>query len=357
LFKKTKAREEGADMWIIGCDYHPSFQQIAFVDQSTGEYGNLRLEHKGGEAEKFYRSLTGQQVRVGVEATGSMRWFERLLGELGIELWVGDPARIRAAAARKPKTDKEDARLLQRLLLEKRFPRIWVPTVQQRDARQLVLHRHRLVQTRTRAKNQLQDIARNEGLHPKRRVWSQAGQKELMALPLSPWATVRRQDWQELLGELNQRIDPLDQALKQQAAQRPEVQLLMTHPGVGPVIATAFVVTIGEPGRFQTSKQVAAYLGLVPVENSSGKGRQRLGHITKQGNSLLRGLLTEAAHIASRHDPEWRRKYMRLAMKKNRSIAAVAVARCLAVRLWWMWKLGLDYGQMQESRSHAEQLA
>jgi transposase len=344
-------------MWIIGCDYHPSFQQIAFVDQSTGDYGNLRLEHKGGEAEKFYRSLAGQQMRVGVEATGGIRWFERLLGELGIELWVGDPGKIRAAAARKAKTDKQDAELLLRLLLEKRFPRIWVPTVEQRDARQLVLHRHRLVQTRTRAKNQLQAIARNEGLFAKRRVWSQAGQTELMALPLSPWATVRRQDWQELLGELNQRIDPLDRALKQQAGQRPEIQLLMTHPGVGPVVATAFALTIGEPGRFQTSKQVAAYLGLVPLENSSGKGRQRLGHITKQGNSLLRGLLTEAAHIASRYDPQWRRKYLRLAMKKNRSIATVAVARCLAVRLWWMWKLGLNYGQMQESRSHAEQLA
>ena len=344
-------------MWIIGCDYHPSFQQIAFVDQKTGEYGNLRLEHKGGEADKFYRSLAGEQVCVGVEATGGMRWFERLLGELGFELWVGDPTKIRAAAARKAKTDKQDAELLMRLLLEKRFPRIWVPTVEQRDARQLILHRHRLVQTRTRAKNQLQAIARNEGLFPKRRAWSQAGQTELMALPLSPWAMVRRKDWQELLGELNQRIDPLDRALQQQAKQRPEVRLLMTHPGVGPVVATAFVLTIGEPGRFQTSKQVAAYLGLVPLENSSGKGRQRLGHITKQGNSLLRGLLTEAAQVAYRYDPQWRRKYLRLAMKKNRSIATVAVARCLAVRLWWMWKLGLDYGQMMESRSHAEQLA
>jgi transposase len=86
---------------------------------------------------------------------------------------------------------------------------------------------------------------------------------------------VRRLDWQELLGGLNQRIDPLDRG-QQEAAQRPEVQLLMTHPGVGPVVATAFVVTVGEPGRFQTSKQVAAYLGLVPLENSSGKGRQRL---------------------------------------------------------------------------------
>lgn len=103
---------------------------------------------------------------MGVEATGGMRWFERLLREVGVELWIGDPVKVRAAAARKPKTDKENARLLLRLLLEKRFPRIWVPTVEQRDARQLVLHRHRLVQTRTRAKNQLQDMARNEGLHP-----------------------------------------------------------------------------------------------------------------------------------------------------------------------------------------------
>lgn len=342
-------------MWIIGCDFHPSFQQIAFVNQATGEYGCRRLEHKGGEAEQFYRSLAGQPVRVGVEATGGLRWFERLLQELGLELWIGDPVKVRAAAARKAKTDKKDAELLLRLLLEKRFPRIWIPTAELRDARQLVLHRHRLVQTRTRAKNQLHALAVNEGLHPKRRVWSQTGQAELMALPLSPWASVRRQDWQELLGELNQRIEPLDRALKQQSEQRPEVRLLRTHPGVGPVVATAFVLTLGDPQRFQTSKQVAAYLGLVPLEDSSGKGRQRLGHITKQGNSLLRGLLTEAAHIAVRYEPQWRRKYVRLSLKKNRSIAAVALARCLAVRLWWMWKLGLDYGQMQGSRSHAEQ--
>src|SRR6185437_9124038 len=112
-------------MWIIGCDFHPSFQQIAFVDQETGECGNRRLDHKSGEAEQFYRSLAGQVVRVGMEATGSMRWFERLLAELGIELWVGDPTRIRAAAARKAKTDKKDAELLLRLLLIEDFPTIW----------------------------------------------------------------------------------------------------------------------------------------------------------------------------------------------------------------------------------------
>jgi transposase len=331
-----------------------AFSKLLLSTRRRESVATGRLDHKSGEAEQFYRSLAGQVVRVGMEATGSMRWFERLLAELGIELWVGDPTRIRAAAARKAKTDKKDAELLLRLLLIEDFPTIWRPTLEVRDARQLVLHRHRLVQTRTRAKNQLQAIARNEGLFAKRRVWSQAGQSELMTLPLSPWAMVRRQDWQELLGDLNQRIEPLDQALQQQAAERAEVKLLMTHPGVGPVVATAFVLTIGDPTRFATSRKLAAYLGLVPLEDSSGNNRQRLGHITKQGNSMLRGLLTEAAHIACRYDAQWKRKYVRLSMKKNRSIATVAIARNLAVRLWWMWKLGLEYGQILESRSHAE---
>src|SRR5262249_45889513 len=145
-----------------------------------------RLDHKSGEAEQFYRALAGQQVRVGVEATGTLRWFERLLEELKMEMWVGDPIKIRAAAARKAKTDKKDAELLLRLLLENRFPRIWMPTAEQRDARQLVLHRHRLVQNRTRAKNQLHAIAANEGLHPKTACLEQGWANRVDGLGLAP---------------------------------------------------------------------------------------------------------------------------------------------------------------------------
>jgi len=339
-------------MWIIGCDYHSRFQQIAFVNQATGECGSRRLENGSGEAEQFYRSLAGQKVRVGIESTGGTGWLERLLAELGQELWIGDAARIRAAAAHKQKTDVRDAELILQLLLENRFPRLWMPSAEQRDLRQLLVHRHRLVQMRTRVKNQLQAIAKNEGLQRNRRLWSQAGQAELLGLSLAPWADLRRSDLLSLLKELDRRIEPLDGKLKQQAEQGWETRLLMTHPGVGPVVATAFVLTLGDPQRFADSKRVASYLGLVPLERSTG-GRQRLGHITKQGSSLLRGLLVEAARVAARHEPEWKRRYVRLAVKKNRSIAAVAVARRLGVRLWWMWKLGLDYGQMGESHSHA----
>ncbi len=127
-------------MIIIGVDYHPSFQQIAFADNETGECGERRLSHSEGEAEKFYRGLKqrGVSVRVGMEATGYPRWFERLLAELGIELWIGDAAEIKTKRVRKQKTDRQDAELLLRLLLENRFPRIWVPSPENRDLRQLL---------------------------------------------------------------------------------------------------------------------------------------------------------------------------------------------------------------------------
>jgi transposase len=147
-------------MMIIGCDYHPSVQQIAWVDTDTGECGERRLTHCT-EAEQFYRELKskGVSVRVGMEATGHCRWFERLLGELNYELWVGDAAQIRAKQVRKQKNDRRDAAHLLKLMLEDNFPRIWVPTPENRDVRQLVLHRHRLVGMRTRVMNQLQAIA------------------------------------------------------------------------------------------------------------------------------------------------------------------------------------------------------
>lgn len=342
-------------MWIIGCDYHSRFQQIAFVNTEGGECGQRRLEHVE-EAEQFYRSLAGQRVRVGIEACGQGRWFERLLRELGFELWIGHPSAIRAAALRKQKTDVRDAELLLQLLLDGRFEklRIWVPSAEERDVRQLVLHRHRLVQMRTRVKNQLRAVARNEGLGRKPGLWSRKGQEQFRSLELPAWTARRRQDNLELLEELVGRTDPLDQAVEQEAARRPEVARLRTHPGVGPITGLAFVLTLGDPTRFQCGKQVASYLGLIPAEDSSG-GRQRLGHITKQGNALLRGLLVESAHVAVQHDSELGRYYRRLAMRKNRSIAAVAVARKLAVRLWWMWIRGVDYGQLRDSGSHAGQ--
>ena len=148
---------------IIGCDFHPSFQQIACVEQETGEYEERRLNHRG-EAEAFYRSLAGRAVRIGMEATGNDRWFHKLMSELGHELLVGDASAIHASAPREQRTDKRDARHILRLLVENRFPAIWQPSVGNEEQRQLLLHRCRLVRMRTRIKNQLDSIAKSEGL-------------------------------------------------------------------------------------------------------------------------------------------------------------------------------------------------
>ncbi len=343
-------------MLIIGCDFHSRFQQVAYLDPSTGHRGNVRLEHGTGDAERFYAALPAG-TRVGIEATGRVAWFERLLSRLGHELWVGDAARIRASEVRQQKTDRRDAELLLRLLLEDRFPRIWVPSEAERDRRQLVLHRHRLVRLRVQVKNQLQALALNEGVQQGRQLWSQSGREQLRQLRLTGWSARRRDDLLRLLEQVEAAILPLDEALRQQAGQDVVMSRLMTHPGVGPVVAASFALTLGDVHRFATSKQLVSYLGLAPREHSSA-GRQKLGHISKQGNSLLRSLLVEAAHLAARSDPAWKRQYVRLAMKKSRSVAVVAIARKLAVRLWWMWKLGLDYPQilrpMPESGSHAE---
>jgi len=342
-------------MLIIGCDYHPGFQQIAYVDTKTGELQERRLRHRE-EAETFYRELAsgGVQVRVGMEASGHARWFERLLAELKIELWMGDAAKIRAKRVRKQKTDRQDAQLILRLMLKDDFPQIWVPGWDNRELRQLLWHRHRMVQARTRIMNQLQAVAINEGVRYKKRLWREAGRKQLESLPLAPWASRRRQDLLEVLDRVNPTIAELTQAIEQEAEKSAQAQRLMTHPGVGALTALAFVLIIGEADRFSCGKQIASYLGLVPAEDSSGE-RRRLGHISKQGNSLLRFLLVEAAQVTVRCDPRWRNQFFHLAMRRGRKIAKVAMARRLAVHLYWMWRRGWDYEQMEKFGSHAGQ--
>ncbi len=339
-------------IWI-GCDFHPSFQCIAMLDTETGEYVERKLDHGSGEARRFYEGLKGRRVAIGMEACGNSGWFERMVAEMGHELWLGDAGKIRRLVVRKQKTDRRDAEHVLELLQQGRFPRIWVPSPGMRDSRQLLLHRHKLVQMRTRVKNELQHLALNQGVQQKRKLWTQAGRKQLESLPLQGWTQQRRDDLLPMLDDLQARIGKLDAAVVQEAAQYPATKLLQTQPGVGPITALAFVLTIGPVERFARSKQVASYLGLIPAEYSSG-GRQKLLGISKQGNTFLRTLLVEAGQSVARYDPELRRAYQRLAHRKHRALAKVMVARKLAVRLYWMLRTQKPYApvRMQGSPSH-----
>jgi transposase len=254
-------------MMIMGCDFHPSWQQIAWIDTETGETGEGKLVHGDGDAQRFYGQLAAP-VLIGMEATGNSQWFIELVEDLGHAIWIGDAAQIRASYVRKQKTDKRDAAHILRLLLENRFPRLWMADREQRDLRQLVLHRHKLVILRARVKNELQHLSLNKRVQRKHKLWSQAGQKMLRELPLKPWAACRREDLLGLLAMLNQQIGKLDDAVQTAAEENPQAKLLMTQPGVGPNTALAYVLTLGDVSRFQRGKQVASYLGLIPREES-----------------------------------------------------------------------------------------
>ena len=328
-------------MKIVGCDFHPQWQQIAVFDRETGEITEHKLMNGDGEAERFYAGLPVPSL-VGVEACGNSQWFLDLLTRQGHTVWVGDAAQIRASYVRKQKTDRRDAEHILRLLMEDRFPRLWQPTAGQRDLRQLLIHRHKLVEIRTGVKNGLQHLAMNQGVVKPSRLCGVRGRADLAKLPLEGWSARRREDLLHLLAELDAQIGELDRAVEQAAFADVQARLLMTQPGVGPITALAFVVTIGDVRRFAHSGQVASYVGLIPGEHSSG-GKQRLGAITKQGNRFLRQLLVEAVQTTCRLDEGFRKEYVARCHHKPKGVAKVAAARKLSVRLYWMLRQGVGY--------------
>src|SRR5437899_12187667 len=218
-------------MMIIGCDFHPSWQQVSWRDTETGETGEKKLVTAAGDAERFYRQVPAPAL-IGMEATGNCH--------------------------------------ILKLLVEGRFPRIWMPSAEVRDLRQLLLHRYKLVIMRARVKNELQHLCLNKGVQRKRKLWSQAGQQILRELPLKPWAGRRRDDLLKLMAMLDQQIEPLDQAVKAEAQRDKMALLLQNQPVVGAITALAYVLTLGDVSRFPLSKQVAIYLGRIRLEHSWG---------------------------------------------------------------------------------------
>ena len=346
-------------MKIVGCDLHAGQQSIAMMDSETGELTEKVLKHEGNAVREFYGSLEGAVV-VGIEATGAMQWFLELLEELGIECRVGHPAKIRAAETRQQKHDRRDAEvILELLLMKNRFPDIWMPSTEQRDLRSLLRDRHQWVKMRARLQHTLQAIALNHALRKGKALWTATGRQALQDLALPDYTAQRRDELLRLYLQLERRIQQLDKQVEKEAQGRPQARRLLTHPGVGPVTALATEVFLGDPHRFRTAKEVASYIGMIPCEHSSGK-RRRLGKLTKEGNSLLRYLWTEATLHAAVKDPELKRFYRRKLVQKGMGKARVATARKLGIRLWIMLRDEIDYEEFcrrgklpQKGKTHA----
>ncbi len=339
-------------MRIVGCDFDARQQTLAMLDSGTGEVVHRTLPHEGNSVREFYSTLPGP-VRVGIEATGSMKWFLHLMEELGIDCEVGHPATIRAAEPRKQKHDQRDAELLLKLLVENRFPSIWQPSKELLDLRGLLLHRHQWVRLRTRIQNALQAIARANGLRRGSSLWSESGQRAIASLPLATHTAQRRSKLQAMYARFEAEIEQLNQQVLEQAGQRPTAGLLMTHPGVGPITALATDVFLGDPKRFSDGKALACFIVIFPRDYFCG-GRLRLGGLSMLGFPMLRFLWCVEAVHAVRRDPELRRFYRRKLVQKCLGKARVAAARKLGIRLWIMLRDQIDYqefcrrGQMQQ---------
>ena len=233
-----------------------------------------------------------------------------------------------------------------------------MPSMEQRDLRTLLRDRHQWVKMRARLQHTMQSMALNHGLRRGPGLWSAAGQSTLKALPLARYTSQRRNALLSLYGQLQKRIQELDKVVEGEAQSRPQACRLLPHPGLGPVTALATEVFLGDPRRFRTGKQVASYIGMIPGEHSSGQ-RQRLGKLSKEGNSLLRYLWCEATLHAVGKDPELKRFYRRKLIQKGMGQARVAAARKLGIRLWIMLRDQIDYQQFcrrgklrQEGEAH-----
>ncbi len=329
----------------IGVDLHVRTQTVCWLDTTDGEEHEIALVHERDDVRAFY-SRFPVPVLVGVEASGYSLWFHRLLEELGHHLLVGDALAIRQFARRRQKNDRRDARLLLELLCHGEFPAIHIPAPASREVLALLRYRHRLVRIRTMLRNGLQAVALSHRLRLGPKLFTVHGQQQFAALPLTSAFAIQRQHSLTLLASLAEQVHAVEQALEARAHNDLRVERLRTHPGVGPLTSLAVVHALEPVTRFDRARRVAAYCGLDPQEHSSGD-TQRFGHISKQGNRLLRFLLIEAAHNAIRGDHDLRRFYFHLQARKNSSVAIVAVARKLVLRLYRMLRDEIDYDQFR----------
>lgn len=329
----------------IGVDFHARQQTISYLTTEDGEIQRTKLDHLPDDIQhqnvrSFYSQFKGKVI-VGFEAGGYSQWFESMLEELGHEIWVGDAAEIRRLARRKQKNDKRDANLILELMVTERFPRLQRRSALSREILRQIGYRHKLVKMRTMSKNGLKAIALGAGLVVRSQFYSQRGRAMLERLKLTPSVSRQAEELIELIDQLNKKIKRVEEWLSKEAAKDERVKLLQTQPGIGLLTSLALVNMLEPVERFSTARKVTAYIGMDPVEDSSGD-RKRIGSISKSGSRLMRFLLSEAAQVAIQKDDELRKFFYRVMKRRNTPKAIVAVGRKLLVRSFIMLRDGID---------------
>ena len=329
----------------IGVDFHARQQTVSYLTTEAGEIKRLQLDHEQeGEVRKFYQQFAGQQVMVGFEASGYAAWFEELLEELGCEIWIGHATAIRQFARRRQKNDRRDADLILDLLVAGDFPRIHRYSAASREVLQQLRYRQKLVKMRTMIVNSLVFMGASRGVSLRTKLKSRRGRSRLQQMNWPEPLRQQRDEWCQLLSELEGKIATVEQWLERKAETESRVQRLRTHYGIGPLTGLCLVHTLECVERFANPRKVTAYVGFDPVEDSSAE-RHRIGSISKQGSRLLRFFLVEAGQVAVRKDPDLARVYKRVWLRRGHAKAKVAVARRLLVRAFIMLRDEIDYAE------------
>lgn len=326
-----------------GVDFHARVQTVSYCDSQQGEIFTVDLNHLNDDLRSFYSQFKGEVI-VGLEASGYSPWFEQLVEQLGHQVWLGNAAEIRRSAKRRQKNDRKDAELILDLLLKGDFPRLHRPTNESQEILSQLRYRSRLVKIRTMVKNNLQALSIRAGLSVKTKLLTRAGKQQLGALAMSEASGLQRQQWLSLLKDLDNQISQVDSWLRRKAKADERATLLQTHPGIGLLTSLGLVHTLEPVNRFKNMRKVVAYVGLEPMERSSGEKKRFVG-ISKAGSRLLRYLIIEAAHTAVKRDAELKRFYLRLMRSKGKHKAIVAAGRKLLIRSYIMLRDGIDYAE------------
>ena len=338
-------------MKIIGCDFHPSFQQISMLDDRNQATSEKEKHHALGRSGAVLPQLQGPSVRVGIEACGNTRGSSACCGSWDMNCSSVMPLDS-GGWVRKQKNDERDAESAG-VAGDRKFPRHLGAESGGARSAATVAASPQAGRTADPHQESVAACGSGPGVQKKRQLWTERGRQRLLSCRCRPGPSGAEAICCSCWRGWNRPIAELSRAVEAAAQRDPRAQLLRTHPGVGPITALAFVLVIRDVQRFQHSHQLASYLGLIPSEDSSA-GRRRLGAISKQGNTLLRTLLVEAGQSAARRSPAETRVSKMLHRKSHTGIGKVMVARKLAVRLYWMLRSNQPYppARMQGGPSH-----
>jgi transposase len=313
-----------ATRWV-GIDLHRRRSQIAVID----EHGELSLSRRVINDRDTFRELLGdpEAAHVALEATYGWEWLAELLQEAGYDVHLAHPLRTRAIAAARVKTDAVDAQTLAHLLRVGLLPEAYIAPPELRDLRELLRHRAVLTRMRTAVKNRVHALLARQGIRQEHSdLFGKGGQQFLASLQLPEGPRRRLDSLISLIGDFDREIVATTKEIDARAKIDQRVGMLCQIRGVGRYTAMLIIAEVGDAARFPTARHLCAWAGLAPTVRSSD-GKARLGHISHQGSAVLRWALCEAAQKIPTGGGPLRAQFERIAKRRGRNIAKVAIAR------------------------------